>query len=101
MSMLTVGVVLAAVGGATYSYFSDTETSTGNTFTAGTIDISVGDAPWTSGYTLSDMKPCYTDYIDFTIHNDGTNPANIWKTLKSFVTGEQVALEPILLSRPK
>jgi len=94
MSMLTVGVVLAAVGGATVAIFSDTETSSGNTFSAGTIDISVGDEPWTTGYILSDMKPCYTDYIDFTIHNDGTNPANIWKILKSFETGQGVMSEP-------
>lgn len=34
-------VALAAVGGATYSFFSDTETSTGNTFTSGAIDLKV------------------------------------------------------------
>ncbi len=33
--------VAVAVGGATYSFFSDTETSTGNTFTAGAIDLTV------------------------------------------------------------
>lgn len=34
-------VALAAVGGATYSFFSDTETSTGNTFTSGAIDLKI------------------------------------------------------------
>lgn len=34
-------VALAAVGGATYSFFSDTETSVGNTFTSGAIDLKV------------------------------------------------------------
>jgi predicted ribosomally synthesized peptide with SipW-like signal peptide len=33
--------VAAIAGIATYSYFSDTETSTGNTFTAGSIDLKV------------------------------------------------------------
>jgi len=94
LSVMTIGVVLAMVGGATRALFSDTEVSSGNTFSAGTIDISVGDAPWTDGYTLSEMKPCYTDYINFTIHNDGNNPANIWKTLKNFVTDPGVMSEP-------
>lgn len=35
-------VVLAAVGSATYSFFSDSETSNNNTFTAGSIDLSIG-----------------------------------------------------------
>jgi predicted ribosomally synthesized peptide with SipW-like signal peptide len=34
-------VVGAIAGGATYSFFSDKETSTGNTFTAGSIDLKV------------------------------------------------------------
>lgn len=40
-SLLVIGLVAAAVGGATWAYFSDTETSTGNTFTAGKLDLKV------------------------------------------------------------
>lgn len=40
-SGLVALAVAVAVGGATYSFFSDTETSTGNTFTAGAIDLTV------------------------------------------------------------
>ena len=96
-SFVTIGVVLASVGGATRAIFSDTETSTGNTFSAGTIDISVdGDNPWDRQmpYSLADMKPCYTDYVDFTIYNEGSNPANIWKTLENFVRDQGVMSEP-------
>ena len=32
-------LVMAMVGGGTWAYFSDTETSTGNTFTAGTLNL--------------------------------------------------------------
>lgn len=43
--ILKSGIIVLAVatiaGIATYSYFSDTETSTGNTFTAGSIDLKV------------------------------------------------------------
>ena len=73
----------------TRAYFTDTETSVGNTFTTGTIDISVdGTNPWTrtTPYQLTDMKPSQTDYINFTVYNSGTNPVNLYKTLNNFVT---------------
>lgn len=101
LSVLTIGAVLAMVGGATTAYFSDTETSKDNTFTAGTIDIAVDDQnPWERDnfYTLDDMKPSYTDYIDFVIYNEGTNPANVWKILKDFDTDSGKTSEPECLA---
>jgi len=88
-SLALIGVAAAIAIGGTVAYFSDTETSVGNTFTAGTIDISIdGQNPWTDTFTLADMKPCYTDYINFKIENDlsDPNPVNIFK--KIIVTGE-------------
>ena len=85
ISLCVMGVVAAVVVGGTTAYFSDTETSTGNTFTAGTIDISINDQnPWNESFTLDDMKPCYTDYINFRIDNDRSdpNPVNIFKLIK-------------------
>jgi predicted ribosomally synthesized peptide with SipW-like signal peptide len=40
-SLLIIGVVGAAVFGATQAFFTDSETSTGNTFQAGAIDLKV------------------------------------------------------------
>ena len=46
---IAVLLVTGLVVGGTLAYFSDTETSTGNLFTAGTIDLEVnGTNPWTS-----------------------------------------------------
>ena len=76
-----VGAIALTMTGA---YFSDTETSTGNKFTAGTIDISINDMnPWEESFVLEDMKPCYTDYINFRINNDRSdpNPVNIFKDI--------------------
>jgi len=90
LSIAIIGVVAAIAIGGTVAYFSDTETSVGNTFTAGTIDISVDNMnPWTETFALADMKPTYTDYINFTIQNKGSdpNPVDVWKTLK--VTNEE------------
>lgn len=41
LSTLSIFSALALVGGATFAFFSDTETSTGNTFTAGSLDLKV------------------------------------------------------------
>jgi len=37
-------LVMRLVGGGTWAYFSDVEASTGNVFTAGTLDLKTDDA---------------------------------------------------------
>ncbi|MBD3366391.1 hypothetical protein GF360_03595 [candidate division WWE3 bacterium] len=88
--ILTSLLIIAAVGTFGYittsAYFSDTETSEENTFTAGTINIAVdGESPWTTTGTFSidDMKPGYVFYRDAEITNIGNNPADIWKRLSN------------------
>jgi len=84
ISLSVIATVAALAIGATRAYFSDVETSTGNTFTAGTIDISVNDQnPWIQKFTMKDMKPSYTDYINFKIQNFGSapNPVDVYKHL--------------------
>lgn len=39
--VLSLIITISTVAGATYAWFTDTETSMGNTFTAGTVDISI------------------------------------------------------------
>jgi predicted ribosomally synthesized peptide with SipW-like signal peptide len=66
-SLLLIGLVAAMAGAGTLAYFFDTETSTGNTFTAGTMDLQIRDftsaesGTWQDGvtatWTLSDMIP--------------------------------------------
>lgn len=63
-SLALVVVVGAIAGVATYSFFSDTETSTGNTFTAGAIDLKVDHK-----YTMYDGNPCTKDCVE----NSSTN----------------------------
>jgi len=41
ISLSVIGAVAAIVVGGTIAYFSDTETSTGNIFTAGTLDLQI------------------------------------------------------------
>ncbi|MCK5044634.1 hypothetical protein KAR26_02810 [Candidatus Parcubacteria bacterium] len=86
------------VTGITIAYFSDTESNTGNLFETGTIDIHIeGDNfTWTEYAVLDDMKPCYTDYINFTIYNDGSdpNPVNVWKHINVTAELDGVTSEP-------
>jgi len=58
-SLLMIGVVTMAVGMGTYAYFSDTETSADNTFTAGTLDLTVDgqDDPNVFHFVMSNVKP--------------------------------------------
>ncbi|MCD4761522.1 M73 family metallopeptidase [bacterium] len=87
-SLAMIAAVGAIVVGATTAFFSDTETSVGNTFTAGTIDISVdGENPWTTNWENYLDKPCQTNYMNFVIKNEGENPAKIWKRLTNVING--------------
>jgi predicted ribosomally synthesized peptide with SipW-like signal peptide len=95
-SIFVIGMLAFAMGYGTYSYFSDTEKSTGNVFTAGTINIDVtgNGYTWSAGAKLSDMKPCETGYIMFTITNVGTNPVNVWKKITDVACAQGTQTEP-------
>jgi predicted ribosomally synthesized peptide with SipW-like signal peptide len=81
LGIMTIGLVSMLAGAGLYAYFSDTETSVGNVFTAGTIDISidptVGQKVTLNGFV--DLKPCQTGYTTTKITNVGPNSATLWK----------------------
>jgi predicted ribosomally synthesized peptide with SipW-like signal peptide len=58
ISFMTIGLVLGIISGGTYAIFSDTETSAGNTFTAGTLNLQVGSTdPCIEKITILGVKP--------------------------------------------
>ncbi len=82
ISLSLISLVAVAVIGVTRAYFSDTETSTGNTLTAGTIDISVdGQNPWTKNYSLGDLKPGESKTLTLNVKNEGANAVNVYKKI--------------------
>ena len=96
MSVMAIAIVVGLVGVGTFAYFSDTETSTGNTFTAGTLDLAVGDPedpgvfqnPWESvEIVVTDMKPSETHYAKETLKNVGNNPFKVWKMTTDITRG--------------
>jgi len=97
ISLSVIGAVAAIAIGGTVAYFSDTETSTGNTFTAGTIDLAVNDQnPLDSAvFTVEDVKPCEeTEPVRVTLSNVGTNDGIVDLHILPGVHSEGIDSEP-------
>ena len=68
ISVMCIALVVMLAGAGTLAYFSDTETSTGNTFAAGTLDLKIRDdnESWGDGvtatWTLDNMLPGDSKY---------------------------------------
>jgi len=92
MSIMVIGIAALFLGAGTFAYFSDIETSEGNTFTAGTLDLQLSNDGTnyhdgvTETWTISDWAPgdesCATlyatnvgsvDILEMTIHFDTVN----------------------------
>jgi predicted ribosomally synthesized peptide with SipW-like signal peptide len=102
ISAMVIGLVCALIGAGVYAVFSDTETSTGNTFTAGTLNL----VPSTSGtgpagkYTPTaggdgvngkvvfiKLAPGDSGSITWTLQNDGNLDGTL--TMPSTVTFDE------------
>jgi spore coat-associated protein N len=66
-------LVIGAIGGGTYAYFSDTETSVNNILTAGTLDLNIngGDIAVTT-FSVSDVAPGDSGSDNSTLANIGS-----------------------------
>jgi len=95
MSILVIGVVAMAAGAGTFAQFSDTETSEGNTFTAGTIDLTVNDEnPLTNEVVkLSGIKPC-EEHVVWKKVTASDNPYDLYLVIKGITTGTGTMVEP-------
>jgi predicted ribosomally synthesized peptide with SipW-like signal peptide len=108
--ILTLATMLALsmIGGA-FAYFSDTETSTGNTFTAGTLDLtytvegSTGYSGWSSvemddssgtHVVFSNISPGDSGKIDWYVTNDGTIDGSLDMTFVRINDNDNAFTEP-------
>ncbi len=89
-------LVMAMIGGGTWAYFSDLETSTGNTLTAGTLNLQVGAAdPLTATITVTDAKPGdNTTGVDWLLKNTGNLPGYLDITFSNIVDADNTVIEP-------
>ena len=74
ISLMSIALVIGLVGVGVFAYFSDTEDSTGNTFTAGTLNITLGTSSWSAGF--DNMKPGDTVNFTLPVNNAGSLPLN-------------------------
>ena len=99
MSLMVIGIAITLLGAGTFSYFSDVETSTGNTFTAGTVDISLNPEAYDGQQVVTVdgdlyLKPCQTGYTYTYLTNDGNNPCEVWKHINNVENKENGKVEP-------
>ena len=101
ISLAIIGAVSAIVVGATTAYFSDTETASGNTFTAGTLNLQVGnDDPYTEHITIDNITPSpgFPDWVwvgpVYTVKNIGTLPGKLSIEFRNVVNEENGRREP-------
>jgi predicted ribosomally synthesized peptide with SipW-like signal peptide len=94
VSLVTIGLLASVIGVGTYAYFSDTETSSGNTITAGTLDLKVWD-PGLPGWvddpevpelvTITDIKPSMDKWSAPIYLKTVDNPAKFYKMITGVV----------------
>lgn len=83
-SIFIIGLVATLAGAGMYAVFTDIEQSTGNTFEAGTVIISLGASSWSTGF--DNMKPGDTVTFTITVGNDGTLPLDY--TITTVLSGD-------------
>jgi predicted ribosomally synthesized peptide with SipW-like signal peptide len=97
VSMMVIGLVAALAGAGLYAYFSDTETSSGNTFTAGTLDLKVDgkDDPEVPVYfEVSDVKPGDSGSKNIVLSNVGSIDGVAYLTFTNVVDSPGTTPEP-------
>lgn len=73
LSVGTLVAVAAVVAGGTYAFYNDTETSNGNIFTAGSIDLKVDHTK--ASYNGEECKTCHLEIVSNSTTMVGSSPA--------------------------
>ena len=78
IATLALALVATMVGLGVHAYFSDTETSTGNYFQAGTLDLKVNgqDDPIGAIIEIGNVKPGDSGSVDVNLNNAGSLDGN-------------------------
>jgi predicted ribosomally synthesized peptide with SipW-like signal peptide len=100
LSLLTIGLVVSATAGATRAAFSDTETVVGNTFTAGSLDLELGEKA-TLPFTFSNVAPSDNGNGKVTLTNVGSLPGTLSINWIKTIDEENDMLEPETRQYPR
>ena len=109
VSLIALILVLGLVGGGSFASFSDTETSLGNTFTAGTLDLEgtvtqvvtagSGDVTFDNeggnfAWIVTDVAPGSAGKDVWTLTNIGSLPGDLSFTVSSIINNDNDLTEP-------
>jgi predicted ribosomally synthesized peptide with SipW-like signal peptide len=94
VSMMVIGLVAALAGAGLYAYFNDTETSSGNTFTAGTLDLEVNGGGSVLPISVSNMKPGDADEVTIKVDNTGSIAGYLCMWIKDVTNSPGTTPEP-------
>ena len=76
MLLVSATLAIALLGGGVYAYFSDSENSDNNNFTAGTMDLTLNDGG-AAAISLSNVAPGDSGLSMYTLRNIGTIDGNL------------------------
>jgi len=101
ISLLIIGLVGAFMGAGSFSAFNDTETSEGNTFSAGTLDLKVKyDGEWIDNPNLfhidvTNIAPGWgTEIYKWELKNDGSMDGVVKVCFSEIIENENGINEP-------
>lgn len=81
ISLMSIAASFAVMGGATFAFFSDNETSSNNAFSAGSLEISLTDQNADSAFVneniISNWAPGQEALVNFDVKNTGTLPLHL------------------------
>jgi spore coat-associated protein N len=78
LSILIVGTIASMAGAGTWAAFTDTGTSTANTFTAGTLDLTLNGLNTITGFGIGPVAPKATGTAgSIVVRNAGTIDGNL------------------------
>jgi spore coat-associated protein N len=101
LSLMMIVLVCALIGGGIYAYFSDTETSTGNTFTAGTLDLNLdGGNTNVVKFTVGSVVPGSSGNGTWTVANVGTIDGYLDLESVGVTEGIGTTTDPELVDEP-
>ena len=94
-SLFVLGITSVLAIGATTAYFSDTETSSANTFTAGTLDLKLdGGDTNVIKFTPSNLKPGSQPKGTFRFLNDGSLSGKLILSNVNIIDHENGRIDP-------
>ena len=93
ISLMAIALVIGLVGAGTMAYFSDTETSSGNTFTAGTLDLTASATGMP--FNVGPMKPGDSGSGKIALTNAGTiGAAELDISMSTVINNDVSTAEP-------